>query len=181
MRSVPVGTKVELLKYSLSESGSFSFSEGKRTDTYILNKAHPEDIYTHNFASRVSLSLFLGKKVIINCGEYTGERKVKDEFHPLKLPKKPSQIELVISELIYGEPAETIRHLDDKQPDKKRNIQASIRYETFHTGLFGFLKQLAWFESPEFLLIELEEKEDRIIGGTQIYDYLQEISNNSDY
>ncbi len=185
MRSVPVGTKVELpkqpnIKKSLGdEEVFFSHKEGKRIDVFELNKTHPEDIYTHNFASKVSRSLFQGKRVIINCGEYTGERKTKDEFHPLKLPQKLSQIELVVSELIYGEPAETIRHIDDKSSDKNRKIHSSIRYETLNTGFFGFFKQLARHEPPEFLFVELEE--NRIIGGMQAYDYLEQLSNYSDY
>ncbi len=181
MRLASIGTNFELLKYPLNEGGAFLFSKGKRTDSYKLDKSSPEDIYKHNFISPISLALHLGKRVVIECGEYTDERKTIEQFHPLKLPNNPSQIDFIISELIYGEPARKIYHMDDKHSDKKREIEPSISYTIPRNGVFGFLKHLIGLEPPPSLFIELKEKVNKIIGGTQAYDYLEGISNYSDY
>lgn len=173
MRLAPTGTKVELPKYQLNTGVAFSFNEGKRIDTYSLNEASPKDIYSHEFASNISLSLFKGKRVLINCGEYTNERKTIDLFHPSKL-KNPSKTEFIVSELIYGELAEKIRHMDDKSPDKKREIESSIRYETPINGLSNFIKQFIGYELPPFLFIELKENKNKIIGNKPSFDFLDE-------
>ncbi len=189
MRLSSIDATVKSPKNPPNESGSFSFDEGKRTDIYKLDEANPEDIYSHNFISRVSLSLFRGKIVIINCGEFTGERKTIDQFHPLQLPKNPSKVEFIVSELIYGEQAERIRRMDDKDPDKRREIEPSIRYETFNDGLFGFVKQFIGFEPPPFLFVELKEKGSEMREEEEIsfnkppnfLDYVPIIQQKDDY
>ena len=176
-----VGLSKSNVKKPLNDEGErifFSCIEGRRTDTYILNEAHPEEIYTHKFLSMVSWSLAQGKKVRINCGEYLYERIPKEEFHPYELPINLSQIEFIVSELIYGTSTEKIHDMDRKSPVNNSKIESSISYISFNKGILGFLRQLVGRESPPVLFVELEEKGSRIIGDESSFNFL---SNYNDY